>query len=81
MVTETDQKTVLRNGLRILAHMIARSYLKDIRVKQSELTNSEKKPMADDNNMEVNDANKRNKRGYKATPSGENKAGDKEGEC
>ena len=41
MVTETDQKTVLRNGLRILAHMIARAYLKDIRAKQSELINSQ----------------------------------------
>ena len=46
-MTETDQ-VVLRNGLRILAHMIARAYLKDIRAKQLELIKAKEKAKKDD---------------------------------
>ena len=42
MVTET-KGTELKSGLRILAHMIARAYLKDARVKQSEPVNLQDK--------------------------------------
>jgi len=51
MAIETDQ-IVLRNGLRILAHIIARAYLKDMRSRQSELTNSEGKVKEDNDNGE-----------------------------
>jgi hypothetical protein len=50
MVAETEQKTVLRNGLRILAHMIARAYLRDVRAKQSLPTSSYEKVKEDSNN-------------------------------
>ena len=65
MVTETGQ-TALRDGLRILAHMIARAYLKDMRSRQSELMNAGEKEggmkqarRMSKKEMEVNDANKR----------------------
>lgn len=52
MVTETEQKTVLQNGLRILAHMIARAYLRDMRAKQPLPASSYEKVKEDGNNNE-----------------------------
>ena len=74
MAVEIDQKIVMRNGLRILAHMIARAYLRDMKPGQSDPVNLGKKE------KEVTDANKRSKRGYETSPPGKDKAGDKEEE-
>jgi len=57
-------------GLRILARMIVRAYL-------GEIDRGEAGPgINKENEMEVDDANKRSKRGYKASPAGKDKTGD-----
>ena len=48
MVTEA-KGTELKSGLRILAHMIARAYLKDMSRKQSEPTDSQDKEKEESN--------------------------------
>ena len=68
MVTEAKPNK-RETGLRILARMIVRAYL-------GEIDRGEAGPGAyKENEMEVNYANKRSKRGYKAAPPGEDKAG------
>ena len=52
-VAENDRETVLRNGLRILAHMIAKAYLNEIERTDASLESNEKAE------MEVKHANKR----------------------
>ena len=60
-------------GLRILARMIVRAYL-------GEIDRGEAGPGTyKENEVEVNDANQRSKRGCEVTETGENPAGDKEG--
>jgi hypothetical protein len=61
------------NGLRILARMIARAYLKDLAqqpIQQKSLRDKK----------EENDANQRCNRGCKASPLGKDKAGNQERE-
>ena len=73
MVTEAKPNN-RETGLRILARMIVRAYLGEIdRGEAGSRVHKE-------NEMEINDANKRSKRGYKAPPPGKDKAGDQEGE-
>ena len=72
MVTETKLNK-RETGLRILARMIVRAYL-------GEIDRGEAGPGVNkENEMEVNYANKRSKRGHKATPAGQDKAGNQEG--
>gem|GEM_PF-3065331 len=76
MATDT-RNAELDNGLRILARMIARAYLKEVRAGQSKTNDSESKSKE----TEEEDANKRSERGCEVTETGENQAGDKEGKC
>ena len=73
MVTEAKPNK-RETGLRILARMIVRAYL-------GEIDRGEAGPgVYKENEMEVNNANKRSKRGYKAAPPGKDKAWGQEGE-
>ena len=76
MATDT-RNAELDNGLRILARMIARAYLKEVRAGQSKTNDSESKSKE----TEEEDANQRSERSCEITETGENKAGDKEGKC
>ena len=68
MVTEANLNK-RETGLRILARMIVRAYL-------GEIDRGEAGPeVHKENEMEVNYANKRSKRGYKAAPPGKDKTG------
>ena len=73
MATET-RNAELDNGLRILARMIARAYLKEVRAEQSKTNYSDSKSKE----TEEEDANQRSERGCEITETGKNKAGDKE---
>jgi len=76
MATDT-RSAELDNGLRILARMIARAYLKEVRAGQSKTDDSE----SEIKETEEDDANQRSERGCEVSETGENKAGDKEREC
>ena len=74
MVTEVKPSR-RETGLRILARMIVRAYL-------GEIDRGEAGPgVYKENKTEVDDANKRSKRGHKAPPLGKDKAGDQAREC
>jgi len=73
MVTEVKPSR-RETGLRILARMIVRAYL-------GEIDRGEAGPgIYKEDEREVDDANKRSKRGHKAPPPGENTTGDQTGE-